>query len=180
VPVALTRAIRFTPGAVLQFTPALAESLLGALRSARPNAAEALAAAQAARLTVDHLDDDACRICAIVDADAPPRWCGARIDLQLRRDGDQTYALQLAWIAPEGGERRIECAGVAPMLGGGGEVFFAQRSGSESRVWLKLSYSTTGAAEVRVLTAPFVERAPATMRVLLPGLMPVGALRIVS
>ena len=180
MPVALTRAIRFAPGAVLRFAPAIGESLPKMLQSARPAAADALAATQAAQVAVDQLDESACRVLVTVGDDAPARWRGVRFEVELRRSAQEAYALRIVWTDPADAARRsIERDGVVPMLGGHSDVFFAQRSGSENRVWLKLTYDATQtAAEVRLFPAAFAERVSMAMRALLPGQLAVGTLRV--
>jgi hypothetical protein len=166
---------------VLRFTPALAESLVELLRSARPHVAEALVAADAAELTLDHLEESACRIGIAVGAGAPPRLRGGRVDVELRR-GEQDYTVSIALTDPADAARRsVELTDVALMLGGRGEVFFAQRRGSESRPWVKLAYDAAqAAAEVQLFTAAFAEHLSGAARALLPGQLSVGTLRIAS
>jgi hypothetical protein len=176
--VALTRAIRFATGTVLRFTPTLAQNLLEWLHSARPDAAEALAAVHAAELRLDHLEDSACRIGVAIGAGAPTRWQGGRAGIELRRV-EHDYALSITWTdTADAAPRSIELTGVALMLGGRGEVFFAQRRGSDNRMWLKLIYDASQpAAEVQLFTAAFGERLSGAMRALLPGQLSVGTLR---
>jgi len=182
MPVALTRAIRFAPGAVLRFAPALGERLLAMLEGVQPDAAEALAAVQAARLTLEHLGEHACRALLTVGDEAPARWRGVRFEIDLRRSGEDGCALRIAWTDPADATRRsIERDGVTAMLGGRSDVFFAERSGPGNRMWLKLTYDAAQtAAEIRLFSDAFAARAPAVVRALLPGQLIVGALRVAS
>jgi hypothetical protein len=163
VPLALTRAIRFAPGAVLRFTPQVNATLLEALQSARPHAAEILAAARAARITVEALGEAACRVRI------------AQFELELTAAGDD-YKLRVAWTdAATGSPRALQHDGIAPMLGGKGDVFFAQRLRGENRFWLKLVYAADGAA-LYAFPSAFSERLPAALRALLPSQLALGRL----
>jgi hypothetical protein len=165
VPLALTRAIRFPPGTVLRFTPALDPRLLEALRSARPQAAELVAAAGEARITVDSLDERACGLRV------------AHFQLELVADLAEGFALEITWTAPSGlrpGKFRME--GVAAMLGGASDVFFAQRKGGQNRFLLKLSYEA-GGARLYAFPAAFAERIPGALRALLPSQLMLGNLQ---
>jgi hypothetical protein len=164
MPIALTRAIRFAPGTVLRFTPALDRRLLEALRSARPQAAALVAAAGEARLTIDSLDE---------------RFCGLRVahfHVELVADLAEGFALEITWTGPSGlrpGKFRME--GVAAMLGGASDVFFAQRTGGKNRFLLKLSYEA-GGARLYAFPAAFAERIPGALRALLPSQLTLGRL----
>ena len=164
--VALTRAIRFAPGAVLRFTPALEGNLLDALQTMQPRTGALLGAAQAARVTLESLDERACRIRV------------AQFDLELVADLAEGYALRVAWTDPADGSRRtFQLEGIAAMLGGRNDVFFAQRSGGGKRFWLKLSYET-GGARLYAFPAAFAERIPAGLRAFLPSQLVLGTLNI--
>ena len=164
MPVALTRAIRFAPGAVLRFIPAINEKLLEALQSARPQAAEVLAAARAARITIESLGDSVCRIRV------------AHFDLELAADAAEGYALQVAWVDPATGTpKNVRLEGIAPMLGGRSDVFFAQRSDGQNRFLLKLSYGADG-AELHAFPPAFAGRVPAALRAFLPSQLSLGRL----
>lgn len=164
MPVALTRAIRFAAGTVVRFTPAVNATLLEMLQSARPQVGEMVAAAQAARITIESLEDNACRIRV------------AQFDLDLAPANADGYTLRVAWADPAtGAQRTVQLDGIAPMLGGRGDVFFAQRSGGENRLWLKLSYESGGAA-LYAFPAAFAERLPAAVRALLPAQLALGTL----
>jgi hypothetical protein len=164
VPIALTRAIRFAPGAVLRFTPTINGALLEALQAARPQAAEILATARSARIAIESLDEGACRI----------RVAQFQIDLASAPGGD--YTLRIAWTDPAtGSARTLQHDGIAPMLGGKGDVFFARRRHGESRPLLKLVYEADGAV-LYAFPAAFVERLPAAVRALLPAQLALGRL----
>jgi hypothetical protein len=164
VSLALTRAIRFAPGAVLRLTPSINGKLLEALQSARPQVGELLAAAQAARLTIESLDENGCRMRA------------AQFEVELSAADAEVYRLRLAWSgSADGAQRSLQVDGIAPMLSGRSDVYFAQRSGSESRFWLKLSYSTEGAA-LHTFPPSFAEQVPSALRALLPSQLALGTL----
>jgi hypothetical protein len=164
VTVALTRALRFTPGAVLRFTPSINGKLLEAVQSARPQVAELLAAAQAARITVESLDERACGLRV------------AHFELELVADLAEGYALRLAWTDPGSSTRRnLQIEGIAAMLGGRSDVFFAQRADGANRFLLKLTYEAAG-ARVFVFPGAFPERIPSALRALLPSQLALGIL----
>ena len=164
MPLALTRAIRFAPGAVLRFAPAINEALLEGLQSVRPQAAEILATAGSARIAIESLDEAACRI----------RIGQFQIELAPAAGGD--YTLRVAWTDPAtGSPRTLQHEGIAPMLGGKGDVFFAQRLRGENRFWLKLVYAADGAA-LYAFPSAFSERLPAALRALLPSQLALGRL----
>jgi hypothetical protein len=165
VPIALTRAIRFAPGTVLRFTPALDPRVLEALRSVRPQAAQLVAAAGDARLTIDSLDERACGLRL------------AHFQLELVADLAHGFALCVAWTDPASrAQRRFAMEGIAPMLGGASDVFFAQRTGGQNRFLLKLSY-TAGGARLYAFPAAFADRIPGALRALLPSQLMLGNLQ---
>ena len=164
MPVALTRAIRFAPGAVLRFAPAINQALLEALQSVRPQAAEILATARSARIAIESLDEAACRI----------RVAQFQLDLAPAAGGD--YTLNIAWTDPAtGSPHALQHEGIAPMLGGKGDVFFAQRRRGENRFWLKLVYEADGAT-LYAFPSAFSERLPAAVRAVLPSQLALGRL----
>ena len=164
MPVALTRAIRFAPGTVLRFAPAINEALLEGLQSVRPQAAEILATARSARIAIESLDEAACRI----------RIGQFQIELAPAAGGD--YTLNIAWTDPAtGSARTLQHDGIAPMLGGKGDVFFARRLHGENRPLVKLVYREDG-ADVYAFPAAFAERLPAALRALLPAQLALGRL----
>lgn len=167
MPLALTRAIRFAPGAVLRFTPTINAKLLDAVQSARPQIAELLALARSARITVESLGESACRIRA------------AHFDLELAAGPVQDYALQIAWADPAtGAPKSFRLEGIATMLGGKSDVFFAQRADGQNRFLLKLSYGADGAAELHAFPPAFAERVPAVLRPFLPSQLLLGKLSV--
>ena len=164
MPIALTRAIRFAPGAVLRFTPTINGALLEALQTIQPRAAAILDAARAARITIESLGDDAC--CLRV----------AQYAVTLAAAAADVYTLRVAWAdSASGSQRSAQLEGVAPMLGGKGDVFFAQRLRGENRFWLKLVYEADGAA-LYAFPAAFSERLPAVVRAVLPSQLALGRL----
>ena len=64
--------------------------------------------------------------------------------------------------------REAAFIGVAAMVGGKSDVFFAQRSAGANRFLLKLSYEA-GGARLYAFTAAFAERVPAGLRAFLPS-----------
>lgn len=163
MPLALTRAIRFAPGAVLRFTPAIRGQLLAALQAAGPQVGRLLATAQAVRLTLESLDDASCRLRA------------PELQVELAATDAEFYRLRVAWFDADGAPRSLEVDRVAPMLGGRTDVYFAQRSGGENRFWLKLSYGAGGAG-LHTFPPSFAERVPAALRALLPSQLALGTL----
>jgi hypothetical protein len=147
---------------LLRFTPAIKETLLEILQSARPQVAQVLAAARAARITIESLEDSACRMRI------------AQFHLELIPAAAEDYTLLVAWADPAtDSQRNLRLEGIAPMLGGSGDVFFAQRSGGQNRFLLKLSYDAGGAA-LYAFPGAFAERLPAALRVLLPTQLGLG------
>lgn len=166
MPLALTRAIRFAPGAVLRFTPVLDARLLEALRGLGPRAAELVATAGDARITIESLDERACGLRV------------AQFQLELVADLAEGYALRVAWTDPaNGAQRSFQLDGIATMLGGSSDVFFAQRSGAQNRFLLKLSYEA-GGARLYAFPSAFAERIPAGVRAFLPSQLVLGTLNI--
>jgi len=165
VPLALTRAIRFAPGAVLRFTPALDARLLEGLRSLRPQVADLVATAGDAPITIESLDE---------------RSCGLRVahfQLALVADLAEGYALQVSWTDPSSLQsRKFRVEGVAVMLGSASDVFFAQRLDGQNRMLLKLSYEA-GGARLYGFPAAFAERVPAAVRAFLPSQLVLGNLQ---
>jgi hypothetical protein len=166
VPVALTRAIRFAPGAVLRFAPAIPAALLETLQAARPQAAEILATARSARIAVEALDERVCRL----------RIAQFQIELAPAPPPGGDYTLHIAWTDPAtGSPRTLQHEGIAAMLGGKGDVFFARRLHGENRPLLKLVYEADGAL-LFAFPAGIAERLPAALRALLPAQLALGRL----
>lgn len=164
MPLALTRAIRFEPGAVLRFTPALEPRLLEALRGVLPQAAELVAAAAEASITVEALEERACGLRA-----------GA-FRLELVAHLAEGFALELTWADPSSPRpRTFRLEHVAAMLGGSSDVFFAQRLRGQNRFLLKLTYEA-GGARLYAFPAAFAERIPAALRAFLPSQVALGTL----